>query len=526
MSLVSEAYTLAPGTTTVRGGKNAVDVEAPSWGAALLQITSITQTGYNFSASLPATDALGVTVYLYQIGAGPLTVITGNAPNGVITGRTPGSTETLSLYARDAAGNTSLPISASVTLQAAAGPLSAQMLRADAIHTWFTQPEAIEVGGFVYAGWTNKTGGIGASRINLANPDDKKHFLLATLPEIDDHNNASVLALAGGKFAFFYGTHNDSEFKYRVWDGVGAFDSSTSWTAQANRGGSQGPYSYPKPFIFAQQPGKHWLFHRRFTDGGGATRTLTFRTTDSLTGNSDPWSAYSDVLREAGARPYVKMVSDGFNTVHVAASSAHPNESTFVSIHHFYGRLDGGNIMRWYTSADVEITGGLPFNIAATTRVDGGSSVKRWVSDVAIGGDGRPRILYMVYPNNNGSAIELWHARWNGTTWVNTKISDDGAGLYPAEQYYHGGLVFDGVNASRIYLSAPIAGVRQVQEWRTADGDTFTQHRVITSGGAAGNPLRLRPVSPRNHTGRLSVLWCEGRYTTYIDFDTALHGAG
>lgn len=524
MTLVADTYVVAPGTTTVRGGFNGPDVVAPSWGAAVVNVSGITQTSYTVSASQLATDAQGVTVYLYQIGSGPLTVIAGSVPTTTITGRTPGATETVSLYARDAAGNTSPPISTSVTLAASAGPLPAQIFRTDAVRTWFTKPEDIQVNGYVYTGWTNKTGGIGVSRIDVTT-GAAQHFVLATLPEVDDHNNASVMALSGGRIAAFYGTHNDGEFKYRVWNGTGAFDSAGSWTAQANRGASEGPYSYPKPFIFPGDniAGRVWLFHRRWVDGGGSTRSMAFRNTATFTGTSDPWSAYVDVLLETGARPYVVTCQDG-NFLHCAISSAHPNEATFTTIRHFKAEMDDGGLL-WTASDDTPLS--LPFGVSSTTRADDGGDVKRWVSDVIVAGDGQPRILWMKYPNNNGTAIEYWHSRWTGSAWVAHKITDDGAGLYPGEQYYHGGLVFDAVNASRIYLSAPISGVRQIQEWRTADsGATWAQHRVLTSGGSAGNPLKFRPTSPRNHTGQLAVMWNQGRYTTYIDFDTALHGAG
>jgi hypothetical protein len=133
----------------------------------------------------------------------------------------------------------------------------------------------------------------------------------------------------------------------------------------------------------------------------------------------------------------------------------------------------------------------------------------------------------MRYPGNNGSQIEYWHARWTGSAWSLNKITDDCAGLYSPEIFYHGGMAFDRADPTRVYLSAPISGVRQVQEWRTSDaGATWAKHRDLTSGGTAGTPLKARPVGVFNGDGRIRVLWWEGRYTSYTNYDTLIKAAG
>jgi hypothetical protein len=329
-----------------------------------------------------------------------------------------------------------------------------------------------------------------------------------------------------GRIAFFYGSHNDSEFKYRIYNGTGDFAASGAWSAQSNRGVGDGPYSYPKPFIFPGDTtaGRVWLFHRRWTDGSGTTRTMTFRRTNTLTSSSDPWNAYTDVLLETGQRPYVVTYQDG-DKLHCAISSAQPNESTFLTINHFYGEMTAGSLV-WKRSDGTTISG-LPFAVSATTRADDGGDVKRWVSDIGVDADGRPRILWMKYPNNNGTAIEYWHSRWTGSAWVAHKVTDDGAGLYAGEEFYHGGLRFHQGDVTRIYLSAPISGVRQVQEWRTTDsGATWSKHRDITTGGTANNPLKARPIGVKGGDGRVNVLWWQGTYTTFVNYSTSIRAAG
>lgn len=403
-------------------------------------------------------------------------------------------------------------------------PLDAFEVTSDGIWTWFTMPEAVQVGDYIYLGTVSSDGRCRAHRINL-NAQTTETFDLSGVLEIDDHNNASVLVQDDGSIAFFYGAHNDSLFRYRIWDGSGSFTSSGSWTVEEARGSAQGPYSYPKPFVFPGDTtaGRVWLFHRRWTDGGGGTRTLTFRNSATIgSGGSDPWSAYTDVLLETDNRPYVVMFQDG-NKVHCAASSDQPNESTFLTIRHFYGEMTSGSLV-WKTSDGTTIGGSLPFNIAATTRADDGGDVKRWVSDITVDDSGNPRILWMKYPNNDGTEIEYWHSRWTGSAWVAHKITDDGEGLYLAEEFYHGGLRFKWGDPTRVFLSAPISGVRQIQEWSTSDnGATWSQVRALTSGGTLATPLKARPIGVHNSDGRVNCLWWEdSAYVTWADYGPAV----
>jgi hypothetical protein len=403
--------------------------------------------------------------------------------------------------------------------------LSSFEVVSDGIWTWFTVPEAVQVGDYIYLGTVSSDGRCRAHRLHI-NTQTTQTFDLSGVLEVDDHNNASVLPLADGRVAFFYGEHNDPTFKTRVWDGSGAFTSSGSWSAQEARGNSEGPYSYPKPFIFPgdSTSGRVWLFHRRWTDGTGNTRSISYRNSATIgSGGTDPWSAFTDVLVETDARPYVVTYQVG-DRVHFAISSAHPNEATFTTIRHFRCDMASGTLS-WAATGGGSLTP--PFAVSAATRADDGGNSKRWVSDVGVGADTHPRILWTKYPNGDGTAIEYWHSRWTGSAWVAHKITDDGAGLYAAEQYYHGGLRFHQGDVTKVYLSAPVSGVRQVQEWRTTDsGATWTQYRQITSGGTAGTPLKARPIGVKGGDGRVLLLWWQGTYTSFISYSTSVRAAG
>jgi hypothetical protein len=418
-------------------------------------------------------------------------------------------------------------VTADAGLPAAPAPIAPFQVTGDGIWTWFTRPEVIQIGDALYTGTVSSDGRCRAHRTDLLTQSTLT-FDLSGVLEIDDHNNSSFVTLPDGRLAVFYGSHNDQQFKYRIWNpAAGVFSSVAAWSAQEMRGTGNGPYSYPNPIRFSQDSPRVWLFKRRWTDGGGGTRRLTYRTVTNLT-SAPPhaWGPHVDVYGVPSRIPYWRTANDGVRRVHFAITNGHPVEGP-TSLGHFYGELDGSNVMRWYRTNGTEITASLPFTFSDITQVYDGSAVRCWVSDCAIGSDGHPRILWMRYPNNNGTAIEYWHSRWTGSAWVNHKITDDGAGLYPAEQYYHGGLSFDGLTPTTVYLSAPIAGVRQVQEWRTPDnGATWAVQRVLTTGGTPGNPLRARPIGVRGGDGRINVLWWQGTYTSFVNYSTAVQAAG
>lgn len=403
-------------------------------------------------------------------------------------------------------------------------PAAAFTVATDGIWTWFTDARSVQRNGYIYTMAVSSAGTCFIYKTAISGLTTTSFQLSSTGLEIDDHDNGSVQFLPDGRIVAWYGSHNDSVFRYRVSTNP---EDITSWSAEQQRGTGGGPYSYPNTFRFSNASGKDWYFNRR-GGGGSAYSPLSYRTcTDITTIPAATWSAAVDVYyAAASSTPYWKLAHDGANRVHVAVTDKHPVQGQ-SSLYHFYIECQVGGTLKYYTSAGVEITAGLPFAPANCTQVYDGTTTKSWVSDCTIDGSGYPRILYMVYPGNDGSAIEYWHARWNGSAWSSAKICNDGAGLYAPEVYYHGGMCFDSMDPTKVYLSAPETGVRQIQEWRTTDsGATWAKFRSITSGGTAGTPLKGRPYSPRNHGSEVALMWWEGTYTTFTNYNTAVKAAG
>ncbi len=112
---------------SVTGGAviGASDVTSPSLTGSIA-ISALTSTSYTATCP-PASDAVGVTGYQWRLGgAGAWTDIASGGRVANFAGRTPASTDSLEMRARDAAGNFSAPLSTSVALLGIAPTVTTQ----------------------------------------------------------------------------------------------------------------------------------------------------------------------------------------------------------------------------------------------------------------------------------------------------------------------------------------------------------------------------------------------------------------
>lgn len=400
------------------------------------------------------------------------------------------------------------------------GPQPPVMLLADGITTWFTDPRSTVRNGHQVSNVVDSIGRPVIARTRLSDLATTSYALSAI--EVDDHDNGShIYEPVTGRLIWFFGAHNDSVFRYAV---ASLPEDISAWSAVQQRGTGGGPYSYPKPHFFPNYPGRLFFFYRQ-GGGGGPSVMLAYRTCDDiLTVPATTWSAQVNVFSVPGKTPYSVFYWDG-NTVHVFITDMHPVQGQ-SSLYYFRMEMGVDQVLRYYRADGTQITAALPFGPADCSLVYDGSTTRCWVMDATVDSAGHPRVLYTRYPGNDGSAIEYWQARWNGGAFVLTKVCDDGPGLYSPEVYYPGTACYNSQDANELGLSAPIGGVRQIQVWRSVDGDAYSFERAITSGGSAGNPLRFRVYSPRNHNGVLPYQWCEGDYSTFTAYLTALMGGG
>lgn len=467
---------------------------------------SATETGTAIAGTVASAAATGKTANV-SVGSGSISCTVASASAS-------GKTATLS-------GTT---ISASLASAAASGKSAAVrhdfQIVANAVWTWFTDPRAVHYNGATYIGSITTAGSIVISKYVHATRTTTSFTLSANL-QADDHNNPAIHILPDGRIAAFYCKHNDaSGHRYRVStnpEDISAWGSETLISS-----GITLPVTYANPRRLSQDPDRLWLFYRAGA-GASSDNGLHYKTTTDLS----TWGAEVAVWKNVtggASTPYYKIIDDGVKRFHFAATDKHPVGGQ-SSVYHWYMELDGSNVPRWYKTDGTEIVSALPHGPSVATLVSDGSTVRRWIWDIAIGKDGYPRILGTRYPNNDGTDIRYMHWRWTGSAWAETEICAAGTGLYSPEIYYAGGMCFDSIDCNRIYLSVPVNGVREIQEWVSSDNGATWGVVLDITGNTASGVLNARPFSPRNHPNDLQVLFWSGTYTTFTNYSTNVHGS-
>jgi hypothetical protein len=402
--------------------------------------------------------------------------------------------------------------------------------------------------------------------------------------EIDDHDNAAVYVTPGGRLVCFYGAHNDpGGVRSRVSEYP---EDITTWSTRVlfspvNVGVTL-PTCYSNP-RYIKDCGQ-MMYHFRtgtppnaphavfYTDEADNLKSsATFKPAIPLIQSTQtPWS---------NQRPYVQSVVNGLNRVDFITTDGHPADSgtaengNGTSIYHFYAQWHvPTKTIKYYRSNGVEITS-LPIRPKISgggtdaTVVWAGETIRSWTWDICIVG-GNPWVLFTTYDNgSNGFGFtnqRYRFGRWTGSAWVTTDItgtnvassgtsirgvaiSAPGMGQlnvngFPGDEpAYTGGICFDSQDPTIVYLSNPVLQttsnnsalsvndpfpIREIQEWRTYNnGATWAKTRDITRN-TPPNIMNLRPYSPKNHDGRIAVVWCRGAYGGWVrTFNTNLYAA-
>lgn len=385
-------------------------------------------------------------------------------------------------------------------------------IEGNGIWTWFTDPRAVYYNGNTYIGWVNSSGSIGITKYNHTSRSSSSFILSASL-EVDDHDNAAILIRPDGRILAMYGKHNDtSGFRYRISTNA---EDITAWGSEVVRSsGITLPVSYSNPFYLSQS-GKIYCF---FRSGAGGVGTNPWGMVESSDYGATWSNPQFNFLTNTGARPYPKWVSNGVDRIDIMTTNCHPNEGV-SSIYHFYGKLDGSNVIQYYKTDGTLI--GTSVTVSDLTLIYDGTTKEAWVWDITYGSDGNPRVVFVKFESTTDQRFMF--SRWTGSAWTTpVEITSGGQYLYSGEQNYSGGICFDSKRPDTVYLSKQVGSYWEIQHWRTADdGATWAKQRDITTGSTVKN---CRPYSPRNHNGDLPVIWWSGTYTSYTNYNTAIKG--
>ena len=394
-------------------------------------------------------------------------------------------------------------------------PLPPQMLVSNGVWTWFSDSRAIThtVSGqqVTDIGYVTNNGSPGVTRVPHFNEGARTSFLLRNAMELDDHNNAVLLKRQDGRLLTAYCKHPEPTTIHRV--RVSASEGSiASWGTEATPTATNPTYAN---LFYLSVPQLTCLIYR-----SGLTATMPGAMITSANGG-DTWGAEEFLYQFAGQRPYPQYTSNGTNRIDVFTTQAHPSGLN-TSVYHFYILFAADGSKTFHASNGASL-GPAPVSVDAATLVYDGSSQRAWTWDITYGTDGHPRVMFQK--RQSATDFRLMMSRWTGSAWTTpTQIAAMGSYIYVGQEDYTVGGCFDGNTPDRAYVSVESGGTSELQEYRTANnGATWTKHRDITTGSGTWN---FRPWSPRGHDGRVAVLWCRGVYTSYLDYNMEIWGAG
>ncbi len=324
----------------------------------------------------------------------------------------------------------------------------------------------------------------------------------------DDHGSPSLLVEPDNRITVFWSGHDGPRLKYRTTRRPGDI---TAWgpvhDVHGQIGGRRG-FTYPNPQMLSAEHDKLYLFWR------GAD----WSSDDATRSASGHWSGERRLISVPGQRPYLKVDSNGKDTIAFAFTDGHPRERT-TSV--YYAAYRNGSL--W--NAEGHRIGSMnrtPISPSQADRIYNGQSsgVSGWVWDVALNQRGRPVVVYATFPSAKRHLY--WYAHFDGHRWVSHFLAVGGPTISPGtiETEYSGGIALDHANPSVVYLSRKVGGHFEIERWQTADGGYHWHHFTVVRTRGADD---LRPVVPRGYApGGIRLLWLQGNYGSYTTYRTRI----
>ncbi len=420
-----------------------------------------------------------------------------------------------------------LPMLLPAALQAARPAADYLSVAADGAWCWFGDPRAVYHDGKVFTGWVSRDGGIWVATYDVASGEIRQNNIHPKF-ESDDHDNPSFLVLPDGRLMVTWSGHGGDTIFLTVsrrpgdiseFEPVRRLKLNSKEANQHCYQGGLNTYTYPSLFYLAEERTIYL-----------AWRGLDFK--PNLSWSEDwgktwaPGRIYVSPKRTyLNQRPYMKIASNGRDTLHFAFTDGHPRKEPENSI--YYAALRRGEF-RKADGTPFRKLQEVPFDVREADVVYDArkTKVKAWVWDVAADEEGRPAIVYVRFPTDEDHRYH--YARWDGEKWHDHEIAR-GGGWFPQtepgkrerEPNYSGGLVLDHEDPNTVYLSIPVNGVREIQKWTTTDLGATWRKTPVTAGSRRDN---VRPFAIRNAPeDGPQVLWMTlNSYRHYTDFDSEI----
>lgn len=390
----------------------------------------------------------------------------------------------------------------------------------DGAWCWFSDPRAVYYKGMysrTYAGWIDSKGSVFIGYYDHGSREIKSRVLAENYQK-DDHDNPALLFTPDGRLMVFFTKHGGPNptllFTMKEPENISDWDrQELNLNDTETYKGFTSTNTYINPVMLSGENNRIYVFWR------GIDNKPNYSFSDDM---GKTWSkGRIFVLPEriySMRRPYMKVDSDGKNTIMFAFTDGHPNNEKENSIYYMYYR--NGSLFN-VAGEEIGELGDVPLNPRQASVVYDATVTKQkaWIWDVAMDRKGNPVLVYVKFPDNHNHVY--CYARWDGKEWITSDLVNTGK-WFPddkkeREQNYSGGLVLDHEDPRIVYLSARREPKYEIEKWITTDGLKW-KVEAVTRGSDKDN---VRPFAVRNAAGKnpVQVLWMENTfYVHYTDY--------
>lgn len=396
----------------------------------------------------------------------------------------------------------------------------AVVIQADGAWCWFGDNRAVETDQAVYVSSISSKGQIQIDQINR--DGSRKLKVFANRISVNDHNNPSMTVLPDGNLILFFSEHN----------GPTLYISKTTVPGDVN--------SFAEPVHFGEAKAKGFTYPNIFSrkQGGVDQLVLFYRGSDwspqmILSKDAGKQWAPAKTLIQTQQRPYAKYSIDGLGRIHMAFTDGHPNYNPSNSI--YYMVWDGET----FRKANGELIGklnDLPFTLQQLDQVYHPQQERAWIWSLATDSANRPVAAFSV--TNDQMNHRYMYARWNGSVWTKTEITDGGESIQTppkvvpdekpkVEHYYSGGVFIDPTDVSRIFVSSERQNnLHSIEEWKFISEEAGVEKVRNISHDSQKAFRPYIPFAPIGLTRprMFDVLWLTGEYVYYTHFSTRIEG--
>jgi hypothetical protein len=371
--------------------------------------------------------------------------------------------------------------------------------------------------------------------------------------QMDDHASPALMIRPDGRYLVTWSMHgNDPILRSRTSTNPGD-PKAWSETRRSDAAGAGVTYTNPK-FLAAENGGKGVIFNGIRSRGFDSNFLLsddlgeTWRYGGRVLDAEDPWPKNPD-----GGRAYVKYTGDGKSKIHIFTTDDHPrvnfNETRTApgnclnSI--YYAYIEGNKLHR---NDGTVVDENLSDNKAAPpTRLTcllkdgmmmGKDAMRRgWQLSLNTDDGGQPVGIFQFRANDNPDDHRYFYARRSADgQWLVSFLAYGGDNFGAAsEKDYTGLAAVDPANPDTVFISTssnPVtneplisaaSGQRQNEIFmgKTRDGGRTWTWAALTKDSKTDN---LRPIVPRWTKGRSAVLWMQGNYPKFYQYDTMIVG--